>query len=98
VAKLEILEIQMQRNSDTTKKQTELRFLAWKCTFKSSYYVWSDYESVCTSYRMRSQLFQEKGFVYVNTPSLDLMLKVLVKCLKLLLYHLTEHQEPKMEK
>jgi asparaginyl-tRNA synthetase len=28
VAKLEILEIQMQRNSDTTKKQTELRFLA----------------------------------------------------------------------
>jgi aspartyl/asparaginyl-tRNA synthetase len=34
-----------------------------------------------------------RGFVYVNTPiSQDLMQKVLVKCLKLQLYHLTERQ------
>ena len=44
--------------------------------------------------------FQEKGFVYVNTRQLSQvqMLKVLVKCLKLPLYHLTIHQELKMDR
>jgi asparaginyl-tRNA synthetase len=43
--------------------------------------------------------FQEKGFVYVNTPIITGSdAEGAVKCLKLLLYHLTERQEPRTEK
>jgi hypothetical protein len=43
-----------------------------------------------------AQLFSRKGFVYVNTPIITGSdAEGAVKCLKLLLYHLTERQERK---
>jgi aspartyl/asparaginyl-tRNA synthetase len=45
-----------------------------------------------------AQLFSRKGFVYVNTPIITGSDEGAVKCLKLLLYHLTERQEPRTEK
>jgi aspartyl/asparaginyl-tRNA synthetase len=50
-------------------------------------------------YRLQFIVIFRKGFVYVNTPIITGSdAEVLVKCLKLPLYHLTEHQEPKTEK
>jgi hypothetical protein len=51
----------MQRNSDTAKEQTKLRFLR-KCAFACSYeYVWCYYARVFRLSFAVHSYFQEKG-------------------------------------
>jgi aspartyl/asparaginyl-tRNA synthetase len=48
----------------------------------------------CSVYHLRAQLFSKKD-LYMYTPIITGSDAEGVKCLKLQLYHLTEHQEPR---